>query len=84
MDTREFKIKIYYREPVYELYHGAKEHPYHWTFRITASDPSQAQQKAIEDFKSMQRLSSVTWTREIVAIELDGHKPGGSPELKAS
>ena len=84
MGEREFRVKIYYREPIYELYHGAKERPYHWTYRVTAPNSREAQQKAIEDFKLMERLSSVTWARHIVAIELDGQKSDGSSERKAS
>jgi len=79
MGEREFRVKIYYREPIYELYHGAKDRPYHWTYRVTAVTSRDAQHKAIADFKLMERLSNVTWARHIVAIELDG--PG---ELKAS
>ena len=57
---------------MYELYHGSKAQPFRWTLHVTADNPRSAQQQAISDFKAMERLSGVNWSREIVAIELNG------------
>ena len=67
-----YKITIYYREPMYELYHGAKEQPFQWTLRVVAGDPGTARERAIADFKAMERLSGVNWSRQIVAVEFAG------------
>ena len=79
----DYKITIYYREPVYELYHGRKAQPFTWTLRVKADDPGAAKDQAIEDFKAMERLSGVNWTREIVAVELTGGLSGAEVKAQA-
>lgn len=79
----DYKITIYYREPLYELYHGRKAQPFVWTLRVMASDPQAAKDQAIEDFKAMERLSGVNWSREIVAVEFTGGLAGADAEGQA-
>ena len=73
-DSEIYRVKIFYREPLYEMYQGAKERPFHWTYEVSACNTTQAYEKAIDDFKQMEKLSSVNWKRHIVAVELDGSK----------
>jgi hypothetical protein len=70
--ARTFQVRIHYREPTYELYAGPRRKPYHWTYSIDALSPEQAKVLALAEFREMARNSSVSWTREVVLIELDG------------
>lgn len=67
-----FRVRIHYREPTYEMYAGSKRKPYHWTYQIVAPDAAAAKALALEEFHAMARNSGVSWTREVVLIELEG------------
>ena len=69
--ARTFQVRIHYREPTYEMYRGPRAKPYHWTYSIAAATAEQAKVLALEEFREMARNSSVSWTREVVLIELE-------------
>ena len=67
-----FSVRIQYREPTYERSTGeAKASPYSCRFEVAAADPVEALRRALLQFDSLQRLSSVGWVREVVRIEID-------------
>ena len=68
----EYLVTIYYREPTYERYHGAKEKPYHWTYRVRAKGEKSARDGALMEFREMARLSNVGWGREVESVEVCG------------
>jgi hypothetical protein len=65
-----FVVEIFYRELSYETRHGRKDAPYRWRFRAHASSPSVAIGAAVAEFRRMEALSSVGWTREIMDIQV--------------
>ena len=76
-----FHVVVRYREPSYEAYAGAKEQPYRWTFAANTSDAREATALAVDEFRRMERLSSVGWVREIVDVEVSS-VPQDRPPLR--
>ena len=54
-----YRVRIYYREPTYEERAGSKDRPYRGAFTVEAADEGEAREKALEEFKRMERLSGV-------------------------
>ncbi len=67
---RSFIVRIFYREPTYELQAGPRSEPYSWTYRIVADNEEGAIQQACEEFRAMERQSSVGWVRVISGTEV--------------
>jgi hypothetical protein len=67
---RSFDVTIHYREPSYEQVAGRKEHPYRWTFRLSAVDETAARDMAVDEFRETERLSGVGWIRQIASVEV--------------
>jgi hypothetical protein len=67
---RTFLVRIFYREPTYELQSGPRPEPYSWTYRIHSESEEGAIQQALEEFRNMERQSSVGWVRVITGTEL--------------
>ncbi len=65
---RSFRVRIFYREPTYELSRGARRAPYSGTFVVEARDESEAKQGAIDEFNAIAKQSSVGWVREILEV----------------
>jgi len=65
-----YMVAIEYREPTYEERVGKKPEPYRWTFQITATTEAEASQAALREFRTIERLSGVGWTRNIVSINV--------------
>ena len=63
-----FLIRIFYREPTYARRAGAQDTSYRWTYKIMADSEEQAKWMATAEFRKMERLSSVGWSREIAEI----------------
>jgi len=68
---RRFKVTIRYREPTYERATGPKAAPYRWTYDMLASDGEEARRRAIDEFRSVERQSGVSWTREIEGVDVN-------------
>ena len=67
---QEYRVEILYREPTYELHAGPKAEPYRWTYRVQATNEEQAKSLAIEDFRMLERNSSVGWTRVVSEVRV--------------
>ena len=67
-----YRVRIHYREPTYELYVGAKNRSYRWTYKTRADSPQQAKSRALHEFFRMAQISGVSWSRQVVLVELDG------------
>jgi hypothetical protein len=72
---RAFLVRILYREPTYELEAGAKKDPYSWTYRIEADTEERSISLALEEFRAMERQSSVGWIRVICGTEVSPAPP---------
>lgn len=69
----QYRVRILYREPTYEMYAGPKKDPYQWTYPVpmeATTPPTVATAQALAEFREMERRSSVSWVREVVAVEL--------------
>lgn len=64
----EYRIRILYREPSYERHAGPHKQDYRWTYRIVADSQEQAKAMAQAEFRKIERLSAVGWSREITEI----------------
>ena len=67
---RAWLVRILYREPTYELEAGPKKDPYSWTYRIEADTEERAISQALDEFRMMERQSSVGWVRVICGTEV--------------
>jgi hypothetical protein len=67
---RQYQVTIRYREPTYEKAVGPKAEPYRWTYDMLADDEVEARKRAVGEFRKMERLSSVSWPREIERIDV--------------
>jgi len=68
---RPYRVTIQYREPTYEMVAGQKAEPYGWTFRVVARTDDEARDQAVMEFRMMEKLSGVGWTRDIVSSVVD-------------
>lgn len=66
-----FVVEVRYREPTYEVHHGARREPYRFRYRLEAPSEQAAVAFVIAEFERMNALSSVGWTRLIVAIVVE-------------
>ena len=64
-----FLVDIFYREPAYETRHGVRATPYHWRYRLQATDRTHAERLGVAEFQRITSLSSVGWSRVIVAVK---------------
>jgi hypothetical protein len=71
-DCRTFTVKIYYREPTYELRVGAKADPYSMQYEIRSHDQDEAILYAIAALNRSLPDSSVGWIRDVVGVSVDG------------
>ncbi len=76
---RAWLVRILYREPTYELESGPKKDPYSWTYRIEAETEERAISMALDEFRMMERQSSVGWIRVICGTEVSP-APNKPPE----
>ena len=67
---RRYEVTIRYREPSYERKVGPKAEPYRWTFEIVSDDDATARDRAVGQFREMERLSSVGWVRVIERVDV--------------
>ena len=66
-----YQVRIHYREPTYENYAGRPASPYRWTYEVAAGSATEAKSLALREFRAIARASSVGWTRQVIAIELE-------------
>ena len=64
-----FLVEIRYREPTYETRHGTRTEPYRWRYRVAAASEKLAVRLAVDEFRRMEAISAVGWSRDIVAVE---------------
>lgn len=72
---RAYLVRVLYREPTYELQSGKKKDPYSWTYRIEADTEDAAISQALQEFREMERHSSVGWVRVICGTEVTPAPP---------
>lgn len=65
-----YKVTVSYREPSYEERAGPRANPYQWTYTVLAGSEEQARRRALEEFEEVTRLSSVGWSRQVVAVDV--------------
>jgi hypothetical protein len=63
-------VEILYRETSYETWHGPKDMPYRWRFRVHASTNRLAIDAAVAEFRRIETLSSVGWSRDIMDVRV--------------
>lgn len=66
----QFIVEIQYREPGYELRHGARDEPFRFRYRINASGEDSAKWYALEEFRRISAMSSVGWIRDVVGVDV--------------
>lgn len=76
---RAFLVRILYREPTYELKTGPRREPFSWTYRIAADTEERAIALALEEFRTMEKHSSVGWVRVITGTEVTPAPPAAQP-----
>jgi hypothetical protein len=85
---RPFKVTVFYREPDFEARIAPRAEPFRWTYQIKASSPTAAASAAAAEFAETARLSSVSWRRDIIAIDTaetdELHTPNGTLEIDES
>lgn len=70
-----YKVTVSYREPTYEARTGPRAAPYRWTYRLLADSEQTARRRALAEFEAVTRLSSVGWSREVVAVDVQETDP---------
>ena len=65
---RQYRVVIEYREPTYATYAGSAPKTYRGTFVVEAYSPEGAETLARQEFREVERLSSVGWSRDIVRV----------------
>lgn len=69
---QRFRVALKYREPTYELGAGRKPEPFNGgSVEIVARDAVEALRLVLQRFDDAQRLSSVSWVRKVVRIQVD-------------
>ena len=68
---REFVVEILYREPSYEIRIEPKKNPYKGTYNIRAKNKEEAEEMAMNLFRSTEKRSLVGWTRVVQQIEVN-------------
>lgn len=71
---RQLLVEIRYREPSYEERHGRRELPYRWRYRVDAVSEAHATELALGEFRRIEAMSSVGWTRDVVEICVTPHR----------
>jgi len=70
-----YRVRVWYREPTYEARTGPRAAPFRWTYTVRAEGEEEARRRALREFEEMSRLSSVGWSREVVAVEVEPAQP---------
>ena len=65
-----YKVTVRYREPTYEARNTPRRDPFRWTYTLSAEGEDQARRRALHEFREVTRLSSVGWSREVVAVDV--------------
>lgn len=65
-----YRVRLLYREPTYELAAGRVREPYSATYLVDANSSDEAREVALLRFRQVERLSSVSWVREVVGCEI--------------
>jgi hypothetical protein len=66
----EYTVTIVYREPMYEVYAGAKAEPYTVSYPIEAESEADAKEKALDWFKTLEANSHVGWHRVVERVDI--------------
>jgi len=68
LQLRRYRVVIEYCEPTYATHSGSPAKTYRGTFEVKAYSPEGAEALARQEFREMERLSSVGWARDIVRV----------------
>jgi len=63
-----YSVRIEYQEPTYAARRGEPPRTYGSTFHVLAADVEEATRLAMQEFRHIERLSSVGWTRDVVRV----------------
>jgi hypothetical protein len=66
-----FQVRIYYREPTWELYHGPRADLLQTSYEVEAVDAEHARRLALNEFAASGRDSGVGWVKEVVRVEVE-------------
>lgn len=64
-----YRVRVRYREPTFASRLGV-ERVYSASFLVAAGNPAEATAAARREFRAIEVASSVSWTREIVSVEV--------------
>ncbi|HEY3353861.1 MAG TPA: hypothetical protein VGQ83_11480 [Polyangia bacterium] len=70
VETRRFRVRIFYREPTYETRFGPRPDPHRWTYEVEAAGEDEAERLARARFRGDAESSWVGWVRQIVDVEV--------------
>lgn len=65
-----FIVEIRYREKSRETWVETARLPYKWRFRSETTDEQTAVANAVAEFRRIQAMSSVGWSRDIVSVQV--------------
>ncbi len=67
-----FRVRFVYREPTFEQHAGLSPRAWPVEYEVRgAQDREEAVRLAVEEFRRIERLSSVGWAREIVSVGVE-------------
>lgn len=66
-----FHVRIYYREPTWDLYHGPRSGLLQASYDLEAVDAEHARRLALNEFRASGRDSGVGWVKEVVRVEVE-------------
>lgn len=68
LELRSYRVVIEYCEPTYATHTNSQPKTYRGTFVVKAYSPEGAETIARQEFREMEKLSSVGWARDIVRV----------------
>ena len=67
-----FRVRLVYREPTFEQHAGLSPRAWPVVYEVRgASDRDDAAAIALEEFRRIERLSSVGWAREVITVDVE-------------
>lgn len=68
--ARRYTVTIVYREPTFELRRGTGPRFHQGSFNAIADSETRAVEQALREFRLIQKLSWVGWTREVQSVSV--------------
>ncbi len=63
-----FCVRIDYQEPTYAARFDRPLRTYHSAFHVSAASADEAASLALREFRHIERISSVGWTRDVIRV----------------